>query len=279
MKNDCGKDCETCAVWEEENCPGCRHIADFGECEIAFCCREKGHESCSTCTQRTWCPTVHKAVSMHKYRREKAEAEAETDRRNLEIAGIMVKWCVPLFWLLIVLEVVGLTDTLFEKVPAMQLVLNSAFILLRLLEAFFLYRMRPAAERYGKASLFAMLTAVLSGISGFLPSGDAARFLSVLVNLPGTVLSYLSVYHIYNAHSDAVTDADGELAEKWETLWKWKIYVLVGLFLAVPVSAVLGILGLLILIAVMAAAVLCDVLELVYLYRMTEVFRHYLEGK
>ena len=77
MKNCCGKDCESCTVREAEQCPGCRHIADFGECEIVSCCKDKGHESCSTCTQQTWCPTVQKSISMPKYRREKADAEAE----------------------------------------------------------------------------------------------------------------------------------------------------------------------------------------------------------
>lgn len=277
MKNYCGKDCETCAVREAEQCSGCRHIADFGECEIASCCKDKGHESCSTCTQRTWCPTVRKAVSMPKYRREKAEAEAETNRRNREIAGLMVKWCVPLFWILLILEGVGLMDTLFEKVPAMLLVFNSAAILLYLLEALCLYKMRPVADRYGKAALFTMLTAVFSGISGFLSLGNTAQILTILIALPGTILSYLVVYHTYNAHSDAVTDADGELAEKWEKLWKWTIYALVGMFLAVPAAALLGVLGLLLLLAAMVATVICGVLKLVYLHRMIEIFRWYLD--
>jgi len=279
MKNYCGKDCETCAVREEENCSGCRLIADFGKCEIASCCKEKGHESCSTCTQRTWCPTVRKAVAMHKYRREKAEAEAETDRRNREIAGIMVKWCVPLFWLLLILELVGLADTLFEKTAAGLFILNSIAVVLYLLEALFLYRMRPASDRYGKAALFTVVSAVFSGISAFLSTGDTARILTVLIALPGAIISYIAVYHTYNAHSDAVTDADCELAEKWEKLWKWTIYALVGMFLAVPVSAVLGILGLLLLLAAMVATVICGVLKLIYLHRMIEVFRWYLEGE
>ena len=191
----------------------------------------------------------------------------------------MVKWCVPLFWILLIQEGVGLMDTLFEKVPAMLLVLNSAAILLCLLEAFCLYKMRPAADRYGKAALFTMLHAVFSGISVFLSSGDTAQILTILIALPGAVFSYLVVYHTYNAHSDAVTNADGELAEKWEKLWKWTIYALIGMFLAVPVAAVLGILGLLLLLAAMVATVICSILKLVYLYRMIEVFRWYLVGE
>lgn len=51
--------------------------------------------------------------------------------------------------------------------------------------------------------------------------------------------------------------------------------ILVGMFLAVPVSAVLGILGLLLLLVAMVATVICGVLKLVYLHRMIEIFRWY----
>ena len=218
--------------------------------------------------QRTWCPTVRKAVSMPKYRREKAEAEAETDRRNRKIAGIMVKWCVPLFWSLIVLECIGLVENLFEKSSVIMLVFSGVSNLLYLAESFILFKMRPAAEQYGKAALFTMLTVVFWGISDFLSAGNAVQILTMLIALPGAIFSYLDVYHTYNAHSDAVTDADGELAEKWEKLWKWTIYALIGMFLAVPVSALLGILGFLLLLAVMVATVICGVLKLVYLHTL-----------
>ncbi|MBQ8400958.1 MAG: hypothetical protein IJX14_03420 [Clostridia bacterium] len=62
MKNYCGKDCVSCAVREAENCLGCRHIADFGECEIASCCKDKGHESCPDSVSRTLPPQIISTV-------------------------------------------------------------------------------------------------------------------------------------------------------------------------------------------------------------------------
>ena len=274
----CGKECATCAVREAEHCPGCEHIVSDGKCEIGSCCREKGHENCKTCTQRTWCPTVRQAVSMPKYRREREEAQKEMERKNRETAAVMVKRAVPLFWILLILEAVGLVDTLFEKMPVMLMVCNGAAIVLYLLEAFFLWKMQPAAERYRKAALFTLLTGVLSGISGFLAAGNLPQFGLALIGLPGAICSYIAVYQTYNAHSDAVTQADGELAEKWEGLWKWTIYALVGMLLAVPVASILGILGLLLLLAAMIAVVVCGVLKLVYFHRMIEIFRWYLDA-
>ncbi len=271
MKNYCGKDCETCTVRETQSCTCCQPIADSGGCEIASCCKDKGHESCTTCTQQTWCPTVQKAISMPKYRREKAEAEAEINRRNRKNAVIMVRWCVPLFWILLILEGVRLIASLSENTPAVLTVLSSMLILS---EAFCLYKLRSVTERYGKAALFTVLTAVFSCIPAFLSADHAALF--TLVTLPGTILSYLAVYHTYSAHSEAAVDAGGELAEKWEKLWKWTIYVLAGAFIVALASVLLSVLGLLLLLAAAIASVICGILNLVYLHRMTEIFRWYL---
>jgi len=277
MKNYCGKDCDACAVKEAENCPGCRQYADFGKCEIASCCRDKGHESCATCTQRPWCPTVRKSFSMHKYRREQAEAEASSSRRILENAAVMTKWTLPLFWTLLVLEITGLADTIFENTPPLPLILLGVTILLTLFHGFCLWQMGTVGDRYRKAALFRILSGVLTGLAGLLSLWAGAGNLSVLFSLPGAVLGYIALYHEYNAHGEALAEADGELAEKWENLWKWTIGALIGTFLAVPVSAVLGLIGLLLLIASQLAKIVCRVLELVYLYRTAEVFRWYLD--
>lgn len=277
MANYCGKDCENCSVREAEPCPGCRHFAEDGACEIASCCREKGHENCQTCTQRTWCPTVRTAASMHQYRKEKAEAERARAQRTRETAAIMVRWCVPLFWIILLLEAVGLLGDLFEHAVVLSMILNGIYILLYLLEAFCLLKMRSVSDRYGNAALFILFSSAFSGISMLLSGMEGSPILGILIGLPGSVLSYLAIYHTYNAHSDAVVDADGELAEKWEKLWKWTIYALVGMFLAVPVSSLLGLIGLLLLLAAMIAAVVCGVLNLIYLHRMIEAFRWYLD--
>ena len=49
----CGKDCQTCAYREATECRGCLSQRQY--CEIAHCCRSKGHESCETCSFRNGC--------------------------------------------------------------------------------------------------------------------------------------------------------------------------------------------------------------------------------
>ena len=275
--NYCGKDCEICTVRDTEQCPGCRRITEEGRCEIASCCCEKGHEYCQTCTQRTWCPTVRQAGSMPKYRKEKEEAECARLMRTQENAKIMVKWCRPLFLILLISEILGLIDSLFESIPTVSLILSGFSILFCLAKALCLFRMRPAASRYEKAALFTLLNAVFACVSAALLWSTLGSMLITLIGIPGAVISYIAVYQTYTAHSDAVTDADGELAEKWEKLWKWTIYALAGIFLSVPVSAILGILGVLLMLASMIAMIVCVVWELIYLHRMIESFRWYLD--
>ena len=54
----CGKSCDSCPVREPENCPGCKNGPGSpwsGECELARCCRDKGHDSCNTCNLSYQC--------------------------------------------------------------------------------------------------------------------------------------------------------------------------------------------------------------------------------
>ena len=59
METVCGKSCEACAWKEPLNCSGCREDMGrpfSGPCDIAACCREKGHRRCDTCGHLSGCP-------------------------------------------------------------------------------------------------------------------------------------------------------------------------------------------------------------------------------
>ena len=59
-KTYCGKDCEQCAFGRANGCPGCQNgPGGSGECELAQCCRSKGHQSCDTCNFMQSCTTLH----------------------------------------------------------------------------------------------------------------------------------------------------------------------------------------------------------------------------
>lgn len=67
----CGKNCETCAYRENLNCPGCQSGPDrsiSAQCELAQCCRTKGHEVCETCGFHDTCRTLRGKDHIPEYR-------------------------------------------------------------------------------------------------------------------------------------------------------------------------------------------------------------------
>ena len=75
----CGKSCEECTKKEHLNCSGCKTGPGRqfgGDCELAKCVRDKGHETCETCGFKGNCGTLRSRESMPDYRIRKIEAEA-----------------------------------------------------------------------------------------------------------------------------------------------------------------------------------------------------------
>ncbi len=58
----CGCDCKNCKHRESDGCPGCPTAQGkmfWGECEVAKCCLDKGHDHCGQC-QEFPCATLRK---------------------------------------------------------------------------------------------------------------------------------------------------------------------------------------------------------------------------
>ena len=105
----CGKSCINCSVKEELNCPGCMNGPGMpikGDCPIAACCREKGHNDCSTCSLKLECNKYQSRGMQSEYRKEKIAAAAEETEYIYEYAPVLGKWYTILFLLMIVWVVI-----------------------------------------------------------------------------------------------------------------------------------------------------------------------------
>lgn len=278
MPNPCGKNCDECAVREEISCGGCPSVVDHSGCEIAECAAKNNHESCATCTMRPTCPTRRHAPSMH-IRRKEAEEEAQRKLERLtENAKILAKWMRILFWIMIVQIPFSLAEDLTESIPAVHLIVQGVIDAGNIFFAFCLWKMRAADSRYCTASLLhggGNLLSIVNHavVETLLP--DAA-VLSLILAIPAAVLMLIATYQTYTAHSWVTAEADRELSDNWERLWKWEIIAIVGA-LCSPVLAFLGLLGLLAILALLVFSIVVDVLAIVYLYRTAELFRYYAE--
>ena len=272
--NPCLKKCGECKYQSE--CPGCRYNCEHELCDIAKCCRDRGHSTCETCTDRTFCPTLRSAPMMYKHRKEKFEAQETAAQKRRENSAVMLKWLKPMFAVLVIAEVVGLFTGTFSDflAPAALAVFNLASAAIQLLHAYFLGRMKPVCVRYGDAAKFLMISALLSAvlIPVKLVGGIAVTVVGIVTGIAGLAVNIRAVYSEYHAHSDAIVDFDPYLAEGWEKLWKWQIGTMAVIFGGTVLVPMLGILMLLLMLAASVASLIIEIVELVYIRRMISQF-------
>lgn len=279
----CGKCCTECTFAEQLNCPGCKADAYnpvAAQCAIATCCRSRGHESCDTCTSRTYCPThskkdanpeaiLQKLADLQRKKQAEAEAEARRQARLLEIAAVMDKWVWLIFWLMIAATVIGLLENvraLSVPVAVITAGLSAAG------GAIYLTRLSAVHDGFRLASLQSFTAAATSLMGLFAADGTALHTVLTLVLL---IPSLVGMYYETNTFADVLEDTDGELSEKWRKLWNtYKICMGVTfgsllLLLLSPGLAALAILGGAIGIVVVS------IQHYIYLYRTAQLFRRY----
>ena len=80
FESRCGLYCSKCDYREKMNCPGCVKSEGkmfWGECPVAGCCMEKGHDHCGQCM---WFP----CDTLEKFSYDKEQGDDGQRIRNLE---------------------------------------------------------------------------------------------------------------------------------------------------------------------------------------------------
>lgn len=275
MESCCGKDCLSCAQGPELGCAGCREGMGrpfTGPCEIAACCRERGHDFCATCTYINGCPRwAGREEVPERERRRQAEERARRERLA-EQAPVLGKWLWWMFWLVVPRELASLMtmDRVVEILPGLDLAGALLTVLCGLACGWFLWKLGPVLRDYRTAALCQFVNVAASVAAQALGLRDAVALLPAL-GLIG--LGMFRDYKVYHAHAQVLTGVDDALAEKWRRLWKYLIWILWGMGGALLLMIVSPLLGLLALVAATVALVAVAVTEMVYLWRTAKVFR------
>jgi len=245
----CGKTCTDCVHKEALNCPGCRvgpGRSIHGECDMAQCCRSRGHETCETCNIHVRCGKYirREQAPLDRLKRMNAEQEriAETARATPQIA----RWMRILLWLVIPSEIGGLlTNQTISNllpgfyIPGMILMFGSSIAYCAVL-----FVISKLEERYRKAGIFMLIGIVISAVANL--AGDM-QAVALLFGIPAIVISLMSAYQELHAHSDVMADVDRHISESWLTLWKFHLIVyglLYGSVILMILSVLLGIVAL-----------------------------------
>lgn len=285
MEGLCGKNCDTCDWREKLACPGCQEgpgKAFSGDCQVAACCREKGHECCATCYfLGNGCMKYKRRDDVPAMRLRDAERKQERRKWMNENAPVLGKWLWVLFWLVIpdVVANIMTNENVVALAPGLRVSGELLSLLCGLVYAFILWQLREVEGRYHAAALGFLVSAIAGGAATAVTWGEGSLglgFLALALLVLAMAGNLYGTYQEYNAHAAVLEGLDDGLAENWRRLWKWEIGFLLGLFGCILLMMISAVLGLLALIAVLIGIVAVGILKLVYLWRMAKLFQEYI---
>lgn len=276
----CGKLCEECQHKEMLQCPGCKEGPGKAwncECELAKCCRDKGHQNCTTCSYSTSCGKLRGRNSEPEQRLRKREDEIEKKKMIEGKAVFLGKWLWILFWLIIPSTVAGImtNENLVAVLPGLNLPGQILQVAALLLYGGVLIKIACEDERYKTAGVCCLISAGVSVLVTILSYGKETPGWTLLFTIPAMIVSLVGEYNEYSAHAEVAGDVSPELFDKWTNLWKWFIGMTLGLLGSIVLMLIIPILGLIVALVTAIGTVVVSILKLVYLYRTAKTFREY----
>ena len=279
----CGKFCSECIKKEELNCFDCKTGPGKqfgGDCELAKCVRNKGHETCETCGFKGNCGTLRSRDNMPDYRRRKTEAEKTRKAAIARRAPVLGKWLWIIFWLFIPSEIGGLmsNETIVKFLPGLFMPGKIITVICTLTYGAILYKLESEEDRYHTAGICLLIAGGVSAVVSLISGTAEDSAWTLLFTLPAAVVGIVGQYNEYMAHSAVLTGVDNELSEKWEILWKWYIGLFLGMLGCIIVILIIPILGAIAILGCAIGTIAVSILKLVYLYRTAKIFREYPVG-
>ena len=278
-KNCCGKNCGECTYKTELNCPGCQDGPGRpgpDQCEVARCCRDKGHTFCDTCTYMASCGRLRECERMPEKRMRKQEWERERAGKMARKASVLGKWLWILFWIVVPMLVsnVMTNDYVTAWFPGLYMPGTVLNVLCLAAYSFVLWKASSENDRYRTASICCAISAGVSLLLAVVFREDLPGW-TLVFTLPLCVAVLVGEYNEYMGHSEVLRDVAPELSEKWEKLWMWFIGMYLGMFGCVLLVLIFTVLGLIVFIVAAIGIAVVSILKLVYLYRTANVFREY----
>lgn len=276
----CGKTCAECAMKEQLNCQGCK--ADpgrryGGDCELAKCVMEKGHETCGTCSFMGNCSKQRACTGMPEERMRRREAETARKAEVAQQAPILGKWLWIVFWLIIPNSVASVmtNQTIIQYFPGLNLPGRIITAICSAVYGFSMLKLASADLSYKKAGIFILITSAVSVLVALVTGTAQTPTWTLILTIPAAIMALIGEYHMYHANAAALEGVEDELSEKWCKLWNWNIGLYLGLFGCAVIMLILPLLGALALLAAAIGLAIVGILKLVYLFRTAKFFREY----
>lgn len=272
----CGKSCKACPQKQQSLCPGCRTGPGRkfgGDCKLAACVHEKGHETCETCGFHVSCARFHGRHQVPEQRRIAIEEEAVRRSCIRQRAQVLGKWLWILFWLIVPSNIGSLlaSDLTKDSIPMLYSAGEVIRFVCNLVYGAILLKLAPEEAGYRKAGI-CILVSVISTRAAALFTDNAG--LTLLITVPMAIVSIYGQYHEYMTHGAVAEDVDYDLSQNWVKLWKWDVAMTVGLLFSAFLIYI-PLVGALLVLGAAIGVIVVGILKLVYLYRTAKAFRDY----
>lgn len=279
----CGKNCTDCTYKDELACPGCAEgpgSAWSHACELAECCRDKGHQNCETCSYKPTCGRLRRRENMAPERLKRCMEEKERQTRLAQKSTFLGKWLWLLFLLFIPSAIAGLftSDIVQEWVPGLYLFGQILNIACGIAYGCILLKLTPASDSYRAAGICCLIMAGFNLVSAVILNRVEMQNWSIVITLPGAVIRLVQIYQEYMGHAEVLWGVDSKLADQWKLLWKWNIGILLAFVGSFVLAMIIPVLGLLLILASVIGLAVVGILQLIYLYRTANVFRKYMHA-
>ncbi len=274
----CGKSCDDCSYKISDKCPGCMEgpgNQTFGACDLAKCCREKGHEKCDTCRFNYDCYLLKDKEYMPEEMAKKTMVELDRRENLSKNVPLLALWINVLLWLNVPSFIGGLFTTQTGENVNKQLALFGVIITLtvEIVYGVALVKLAEVDSRYKLAGLLLLVSTGLSGFGFFMPV--SMEIPAVIMSLLATVLSIAASYYELSSHGAVLRGIDNVLSVKWLKLWNMTLIMYVLLLGGSFVAAAVASLGTLCVFASTIVAFIVAVLKIKYTYDTAKIFKEY----
>lgn len=276
MSTYCGKNCNECTYREELSCSGCQsgpgRIID-GDCKLARCCRDKGHETCETCQLKRNCGTWLDKGSIPKQRMERRMELQKEQEMIARRAPFLGKWLWILFWLIVPQVIINFMteDFMLSLVPALEVPGQIGLVICMIIRVLVLFKLSKEHGSYGIAAILGIANVVASVV--YLRLGTEDIYFLIMIAVVQLVILLISEYYEYKAHTEVVMMVDACISAQWDNYWKWNMYSCIGLVVSMFMIFLIPGLGALAVLASSIGILVAGIKKLVYLYQSAKVFR------
>lgn len=188
---------------------------------------------------------------------------------------LLAKRIGVLFWLIIVNSVAGFfTGNNTNELYGIGWVISTGA---DLAYGIVLLSLAPEDESYRMSGICVILCAAIGIVSTAMNLGipGAGIMLGMIAVILTAVLDIAGEYYEFKAHAGVMSYVSQMMSDKWNRLWKWRLWTMLGMLAAVIVSILISAIGVLIALIAGIGTLVISIMKIVYLRQTAKILEEY----